>query len=247
MRDSYQLDEPNPSFFQVFEFDVSFPGTAPIVIEAYDYDMLFGDDLIGRTTIDLDDRFFSPEWRSIKNKPIEYRELYHESTQLAQGTITCWLDIIERKSKSNMQQDKKWDNSPEPTREYQLRVAVYEASGVKTADVIEGTSDVFVKAWLSGSPDEKRETDTHWRCTTGNPSFNYRLLFDFKAPQPKRGAEKEAYKLNIQLFDRDILKSNDFLAHFELDLKPLVDEVRSLQRPMNLSRKYYEKYFSKHL
>ena len=47
------------------------------MIEAYDYDMLFGDDLIGKTTIDLDDRFFSPEWRSIKNKFIDLiKEIY---------------------------------------------------------------------------------------------------------------------------------------------------------------------------
>ena len=124
-----------------------------------------------------------------------------------------------------------------------MRVAVYEASGIKTADV-EGTSDVFVRAWLSGSPDEKRETDTHWRCTSGSPSFNYRLLFDIKSPVPKRN-EKEAYKLQLQVFDRDILKSNDFLAHFELDLRPLVEDCRALQRPMNLNRKYYDKYFRK--
>ena len=93
-RDNYQLDEPNPTFYESFDFDVKFPGTAPLVIEAYDYDVLFGDDLIGKTVIDLDDRFFSPEWRSIINKPVEYRELYHESTTLAQGTVTCWLEII---------------------------------------------------------------------------------------------------------------------------------------------------------
>ena len=53
------------------------------MIEAYDYDMLFGDDLIGRTEIDLDDRYYSSEWRAIHNKPIEFRELYHESTQIS--------------------------------------------------------------------------------------------------------------------------------------------------------------------
>jgi len=45
---------------------------------------------------------------------------------------------------------------------------------------IEGTSDVFVKAWINEN--DKKETDTHWRCTTGDASFNYRLLFDFKSP-----------------------------------------------------------------
>ena len=96
MRDKYQLDEPNPKIHQVFEFNCRFPGTSPLEIEAYDYDDLFGDDLIGRTVLDLDDRFFSPEWRGLLDKPIEYRELYHPSTSLAQGTVLCWVDIFEQ-------------------------------------------------------------------------------------------------------------------------------------------------------
>lgn len=72
-RDNYQLDEPNPKFFKMYEFDAEFPGAAPIVIKALDYDDLFGDDLIGKTVIDLDDRFFCPEWQQIEEKPIEYR------------------------------------------------------------------------------------------------------------------------------------------------------------------------------
>jgi hypothetical protein len=47
----------------MYEFDAEFPGAAPLVIKAYDYDDLFGDDLIGKTVIDLDDRFFCPEWQ----------------------------------------------------------------------------------------------------------------------------------------------------------------------------------------
>mmetsp|Transcript_3806 Transcript_3806/g.5093 ORF Transcript_3806/g.5093 Transcript_3806/m.5093 type:complete len:168 (+) Transcript_3806:475-978(+) len=76
-RDSYQDDEPNPIFNKRYDFNVSFPGAPPLVVEAYDYDLLFGDDLIGKTSIDLDDRFFNPKWVAIEEKPIETRELYH--------------------------------------------------------------------------------------------------------------------------------------------------------------------------
>ena len=72
---------------------MTFPGAPPLVIEAYDYDILFGDDLIGKTTIDLDDRYFNPKWQSIDEKPIETRELYHMSSQLNQGVIDLWVDI----------------------------------------------------------------------------------------------------------------------------------------------------------
>jgi len=47
----------------------------------------------------------------------------------------------------------------------------------------EGTSDVFVKAFISDN--DKQETDTHYRNTTGIPSFNYRLLFDVTTPTEK--------------------------------------------------------------
>lgn len=72
-RDRYHEDEPNPDFHEMFEFETVFPGCPPLVIDVVDYDDLFGDDSIGTTSIDLEDRFFSPEWQSIKNKPIEYR------------------------------------------------------------------------------------------------------------------------------------------------------------------------------
>jgi Ca2+-dependent lipid-binding protein len=72
-RDHFQQDEPNPGFYKHFDFEATFPGCPPLVIKIFDYDTIFGDDLIGTTIIDLEDRFFSPEWQSIKNKPIEYR------------------------------------------------------------------------------------------------------------------------------------------------------------------------------
>ena len=81
-RDNYQNDEPNPKFNKRLDFDVTFPGAPPLIIEAYDYDLLFGDDLIGKTSVDLDDRFFNPKWQAIEEKPIETRELYHMSSKL---------------------------------------------------------------------------------------------------------------------------------------------------------------------
>jgi len=48
-----------------------------------DYDDLFGDDLIGVTHVDLEDRYFLPEWRAINNKPVEYRQLFHPSSAVS--------------------------------------------------------------------------------------------------------------------------------------------------------------------
>lgn len=199
----------------MYEISQQFPGSAPLVIEAYDFDDLFGDDLIGKTSVDLDDRFFSAEWKALMEKPIEYRDLYHPSTSLAQGTIICWIDIYSQTKSKNSADP--WDITPEPNEDYQLRVAIYDTDNVPMEDV-EGTSDVFVRVWLDEN--DQKETDTHWRCSNGCASFNYRLLFDFKSPSTK--PEVDAYKLKLALYDRDIFRSNDFLCKFEIDLRLLV-------------------------
>jgi Ca2+-dependent lipid-binding protein len=61
-RKNYILDEPNPKFCKHWDFETTFPGCPMLFIEAMDYDDLFGDDLIGTTKVDLEDRYFLPEW-----------------------------------------------------------------------------------------------------------------------------------------------------------------------------------------
>ena len=72
-RNNYILDEPNPKFHKHYDFESLFPGCPMLFIDCFDFDDLFGDDLIGATTIDLEDRYFLPEWRALNNKPIEFR------------------------------------------------------------------------------------------------------------------------------------------------------------------------------
>ncbi len=48
---------------------------------------------------------------------------------------------------------------------------------------VEGTNDAFCKAFFD--PKIVKETDTHYRCGTGAASFNYRLVYNIKAPTPK--------------------------------------------------------------
>jgi hypothetical protein len=61
-----------------------------------DYDDFFGDDFIGKTTLDLDDRYFSDKWRSMDDKPIEYRNLYHETRTISSGVIKMFVTINEK-------------------------------------------------------------------------------------------------------------------------------------------------------
>lgn len=220
----------------MYEFDAEFPGAPPLVIKAYDYDDLFGDDLIGKTIIDLDDRFFCPEWQQIEDKPIEFRSLLHPSSDIPQGTVKMWLEIHPT-SISTKGTGKVYDTHPQPEREYQVRVVVYDTDGIDVEKCdVEGMADIYVRAFF----DQKdiKETDTHYRCSTGKASFNYRLLFDVTAP--KAGPP---HTITLQTWDRDLFKSNDFIGEVSLPLGHVFEDCILTQKPVSLNKRYYQSYF----
>lgn len=59
-----------------------------------------------------------------------------------------------------------------------MRLVIWKTNEIEAMDW-EGTSDVFVRAFLD--PDDDYLTDTHWRCTTGKASFNWRLKIPLKS------------------------------------------------------------------
>lgn len=64
-RENYIEDEPNPQIYKKVNFEAVFPGCPQLKVEMWDYDLLFGDDMIGETVIDLEDRYFSADWQSL--------------------------------------------------------------------------------------------------------------------------------------------------------------------------------------
>jgi Ca2+-dependent lipid-binding protein len=99
-------------------------------------------------------------------------------------------------------------------------VVIWDTKDVINAD-IEGTSDVFIRAFFD--PKNAKETDTHYRCTTGAASFNYRLLYTINAPM-------DNYNFVVQCWDRDFFASNDLIGECNLDLKPLIEDVIETNR-----------------
>jgi len=147
-RENYQLDCEYPSFFKYYDFEGTFPGSSPIQIDVWDYDEIFGDDLIGTTNIDLEDRYFNMQWQSLADKPIEYRQLYYSSSSLSQGVVKCWVEINSASLKP--EEVKEWDITEKPAEEFEVRVCVFNGTDVELMD-IEGTSDVFFKGFFDQS------------------------------------------------------------------------------------------------
>jgi len=227
-REHYLEDEPNPNFNKMFEFSCTFPGAAPVEIRLMDYDLIFGDEEIGRTLIDLEDRYFSPEWQAFMSKPIEFRNLSHESSAMSQGVVKCWVEIIP--TALDARNFPVFDISPKPTEHYECRVIIWDTIDLEMMDA-EGTSDAFFRAYFDSNKD--KETDTHFRCSNGKASFNFRMKFDVEFPMKE-------YKLTIQGYDRDFFKSNDVIGEYALDLYNLFEDASLARRPMSFNKEWYE-------
>ncbi|KAM4608723.1 fer-1-like protein 6 [Polymixia lowei] len=70
-RDNYIPKQLNPVFGRSFEFQAVFPQESMLSVLIYDHDTVGGDDLIGETRIDLENRFYSRH-RATCGLPAEY-------------------------------------------------------------------------------------------------------------------------------------------------------------------------------
>ena len=205
-RDNYQEDEANPEIHKMYEFQAIFPGCPLLKVQFWDYDLLFGDDFIGETTVDMEDRHFSSDFKSIPMKPIEHRKLTHPSTQMSQGTCVMWTEINEMYAPPETAPI--WDISKKPSEDYEVRVVIWSSEELKMMDA-EGTTDGFVRCFFNS--DDRKDTDTHFRNQDGKCFWNYRLLFPFTYPSKN-------YKMTVQAYDLDLFKSNDLVGECTIDL-----------------------------
>lgn len=226
-RKNHQDDKRDCRWYKYYDILADLPGDSVLTIKAMDYDSVFSDDLIGETKIDIEDRFFDQKWRSIKNKPIETRTLYHPDFSTGQGTILMWMNIFERSDRNEMVP---WNIEPEPENELQCRLIIWETEKIECMDV-EGTSDIYVTAYLDHK--EKQTTDIHYRCQTGAASFNWRMLIPIKMP-------RDNYKLIFHVFDNDILARDDFICGGELDIYKFVKDCNILDIPIEFTRDYHQ-------
>lgn len=151
-----------------------------------------------------------------------------------------WVEIDRKDSKAAALPQR--DISPAPAEEFEVRLVIWKTKDIEMMDW-EGTSDVFIRAFFDSDGkdgvDNDKLTDTHWRCSNGTASFNYRLKFKLKSQPRNKHAE---YKLTIQAWDKDIVASNDLIGSCDLDITPLFNDALLTGRTMSMSSKYFEEY-----
>ena len=216
----------NCKWYQYYDLRIELPGSSKLRIQVMDYDALFSDDLVGETSIDIEDRYFDNRWQALENKPIEVRQLYHPDYERSQGEVLMWLEMFDQNEENKLEP---WNIEPEPKSTLQMRLIIYETEGMENLD-IEDTSDIYVMAFIDGK--DKAQTDVHYRCSTGQGSFNWRMLIPIEMPRDK-------YDLTIQVFDCDILSKDDFICGGRLNLHELIKDVNILDLPLYLNADYY--------
>jgi Ca2+-dependent lipid-binding protein len=79
----------NPAFYTSYDLPVILPGSSALTIEVWDDDGFLSPDLIGITKIDLENRWFSKEWKEKypQIKPIEERTLFIPKSLAPQGVL----------------------------------------------------------------------------------------------------------------------------------------------------------------
>ena len=219
-------DSKNCKWYKYYDLLVELPGSSKLRIQVMDYDSLFSDDLIGETAIDIEDRYFDNRWQALINKPIEVRKIYHPDYEMSQGEVIMWLEMFDEDEGNKMEP---WNIIPEPKNNLEMRLIVYETEAMENLD-IEDTSDIYVMAYLDG--EKKFQTDVHYRCSTGQASFNWRMKIPVEFPRDK-------FVLNLQAFDKDILSRDDFICSARLNIKQILDDVNTLDLPLKFSSEYY--------
>ncbi|KAH7491166.1 Dysferlin [Phytophthora ramorum] len=256
-RDNYQAETLTPKFHKMYEFKADLPGASELKLEVLDYDFFAiptlptglskalstavgttvdGDDFVGATLIDLEDRWFDAKWQELgltserpeRRKPLEVRPLFAPSSTLPQGNLRMWVDIL---TGAEMNVVRPLDISLPPPQMFEVRVIVYKAKNVTAGDFTD-LSDLFVKCWLQNRDDKSQSTDTHWRARHGRASFNWRMKFDVELPlDPEKEADR-GY-LHFQMWDRDVVY-DDCLADAVVDLTPFLKTAFKSKQAVNV-------------
>jgi hypothetical protein len=215
LRKNHLNDTINPDFYESFEFPCKIPGISELQIEVWDWDGI-GDDLIGSTVIDIEDRWFTPEWRALKKKPVESRTLRNPTSALSQGKITLWMDIL---TPQDAKIHKIVNIKPPAPLEYELRVIVWKTEDVTIKDEITEQNDLY----LTGTFDvprfqERQRTDTHLRSKLGKGSFNWRMIFNVEVPLMDP-------RFKVQIWDMDFFSANDSICEASISLRSIFNKA----------------------
>ena len=221
-------NESNSKWYKCYDILTVFPGESTLRVEAWNYNAIFKDELIGSTSIDLEDRYFSHDWKKMKLKPIETRPLFNPDFSGQQGNLLLWVEIFDQNDSINK---RPWNISPEPISKLEIRLVIWDAE-ILGEDLTDANdmNDVYITSYIDQKNQES--TDIHFRCTA-LASFNWRIVFQLDVPRVNN-------KLTLHCYDKDLLSRDTFMFGAEIDLSDLIKIANNLNVPMTFTEEYVE-------
>jgi len=109
------------------------------------------------------------------------------------------------------------DISPPPPQQYELRVICWSAKDIpEDARDDSGLGDFSIKLKFGSDPlSPWEETDTHLRAVDGVASWNWRFVLPIHIDEE---IKSEHLRLYVQLWDKDLLSSNDHIGDATIPL-----------------------------
>jgi len=198
LTDTKKISEANPRFFKTDEQDVMLPQQSKFEFGLYDsqgqeedFGGLGNDELIGRSFIDLEDRFDSTNFKhymKLNKVPIEYRPLKQDTDAggtLCKGNLEMWVEILDATTAAERPVNPLVEP---PAIEIELRVVVWTVRNLSLKlctdenGLQEESINFRVRCQIDSSvykgPENAKtqETDIHFG-STGEGEFNWRFVF----------------------------------------------------------------------
>jgi hypothetical protein len=112
-------DYTDNNILKMFQFSTKMPSHFELILQLWEKNILTQDDLIGETRIDLENRFFSPNFRKLPEIPIETRPLLSSFSKEKKGEIKLFLEIIP--VDDNKKIERVWFIDRKPKTEIEIR------------------------------------------------------------------------------------------------------------------------------
>jgi len=167
---------------------------------------------MGNTIIDIEDRWFSKEWRLLPLKPLERRTLHSPKSSFSQGKLELFLEIL---LPADAKKTPMLHIKPPPPEEYEIRVIVWGTKEITIKDLITQQNDLYVTCNPGIKGVKTQRTDTHLRSKKGIGNFNWRMKFPVHLPT------KTWPRLRFQVWDMDFFSPNDSICEQVITLKGL--------------------------
>jgi len=224
-RNMFQAETNTPEFYRMEEKDVEFPTDTRLEVSLMDMnDYALRDELIGSTTVDLEDRWYSKAWRKMNDKgvnevPKESRSLYtNDYPGVNRGNIEMWVEMLDSVSASDIAASVLQKPKDVPTA---IRIVIRETHDITPPNG--ENCNIMVSSTIDCKEYQDKykyqETDVHYTSEDGYGIFDWRIVYENIAPT-------KSCSIQFQVYDSGPIFGNTWIGEVSVDMRRYLEKVR---------------------